>query len=563
MTTFPSLQPTDRRFTPGSYPNRALVTYSGREGRVRQSNVMVSSTVRLAFTGLTATQMLSIATHYNGQFGGFAAFDLPSSVWLGFTTPSAFQLGGYLWRYASPPTVEDLQTGYYNVDVSLESVPYEGATLLGLTGVVKQTFAAGYGYSYYPLGVITYTFTPGTFAATGGSFNQNLTFDAGLPSGSEVMDGFGQSVAYGFVSGTVTADSNVAGLGCSINYTWNSGFSASEVNTNGLTSNVTYSFAVGSASSDAHAIGLVRILGYNWLTGYSSADATANGLSLTINYALSPGVATTSITTGGFNNAMSYILTNGYAQADTVISGFNLTTQYLLTPGTSSATAFNVLSLSPSAWWDSSDTSTVTLSGSNVTQLNDKSGNSFTLTQASSSNRPTYTTNAINGLGALTWPDTNNAFFLNYNSTKALTAAEIYVVLKYPHAYFDNYNGIFNNNTSPGNAWLTCGQQYTVGMYSNSSSGFNTLYVNNDNSNNRFASAANYFQYPCIARFVVTSASVSSSNFNLGMDRNYTFYNRGWRGYIGELLVFSTALASTDRQSLMSYLSTKWGITIN
>ena len=50
-------------------------------------------------------------------------------------------------------------------------------------------------------------------------------------------------------------------------------------------------------------------------------------------------------------------------------------------------------------WLDAADTSSITLSGSNVTQWRDKSGNGLTVSAASS--QPTYVTNALNGLGTL------------------------------------------------------------------------------------------------------------------------------------------------------------------
>ena len=48
------------------------------------------------------------------------------------------------------------------------------------------------------------------------------------------------------------------------------------------------------------------------------------------------------------------------------------------------------------AWWDASDPSTITTSGSTVTQISDKSGNSFNL---SGTNTPTTT--ILNGLDAI------------------------------------------------------------------------------------------------------------------------------------------------------------------
>lgn len=72
--------------------------------------------------------------------------------------------------------------------------------------------------------------------------------------------------------------------------------------------------------------------------------------------------------------------------------------------------------LSPNLWIDFSDSSTVTLSGSNITQVTDKSGNGKTLTQGTAARRPTYDTGSQNGL--------NTASFDGGDSLAAATAAD-------------------------------------------------------------------------------------------------------------------------------------------
>jgi hypothetical protein len=60
----------------------------------------------------------------------------------------------------------------------------------------------------------------------------------------------------------------------------------------------------------------------------------------------------------------------------------------------------------------------------------------------------------------------------------------------------------------------------------------------------------------------------SSNTFNttggveIGNDRGNSNLNRGWSGLIGEYIVFSSVLNSTDRDSLQTWLAAKWGITL-
>ena len=54
------------------------------------------------------------------------------------------------------------------------------------------------------------------------------------------------------------------------------------------------------------------------------------------------------------------------------------------------------------AWFDADDASTITLTGSNVSEWRDKSGNGRHATQATAARQPAYTTNSLNGRPALT-----------------------------------------------------------------------------------------------------------------------------------------------------------------
>lgn len=56
--------------------------------------------------------------------------------------------------------------------------------------------------------------------------------------------------------------------------------------------------------------------------------------------------------------------------------------------------------ITTSGWYDATDTDTITLNGSNVTQWDDKSGNGYDLVQTNGSKRPFYTGD-INGLSAV------------------------------------------------------------------------------------------------------------------------------------------------------------------
>jgi hypothetical protein len=139
MATFPTLTPSSRIFTPGEYPNSIYTTLAGSESRVRNSNVMSASRLELTFIRLAEADMLSIKSHYAGQYGGFLAFAIPSALLSGVTTAADFTLTGYLWRYISSPQITDYCDSLHDVKVTLESVAPEGVVALGASLTVSAT----------------------------------------------------------------------------------------------------------------------------------------------------------------------------------------------------------------------------------------------------------------------------------------------------------------------------------------------------------------------------------------------------------------------------------------
>ena len=81
-------------------------------------------------------------------------------------------------------------------------------------------------------------------------------------------------------------------------------------------------------------------------------------------------------------------------------------------------------------WYDPSDANTITTSGSNVTQVDDKSGNNYTLTPEVGLNPPLIGTRFLNGLNVLEWVGNNclenNSFNYNQSATPLNFAFVVY-----------------------------------------------------------------------------------------------------------------------------------------
>jgi len=191
MATFPSLTPATRAFTPGEYPHTPFSTYNGLQNRVRHSNVMLSSSVRLSFIALAEADMLSILGHYQGQFGSFESFTLPSSIWSGVTTISDYQLTDYRWRYTDPPFVDDVYCGRYNVELALETVPPEGKFVSGTELAVIIGLASG-------------------SVTTTNGLQQSVTLSIAGGSAFEAIDGLQESITIALAGGTATGGGGAA-----------------------------------------------------------------------------------------------------------------------------------------------------------------------------------------------------------------------------------------------------------------------------------------------------------------------------------------------------------------
>lgn len=213
----------------------------------------------------------------------------------------------------------------------------------------------------------------------------------------------------------------------------------------------------------------------------------------------------------------------------------------------------DVLDLSPVAWWDASDASSITLDGGKVSQWDDKSGYGWHLSQATSTQRPSVTTAAVNGLDAVTWPTTGNDYHLT-TAAGTFTAAEFYAVVEFDgNGAFPNFNGLIVINGA-GPFWVLGGFS---GLYDNGVS----AYINANSLTNRTTNLFPEIDSPCLVRFRLASGGdfTTSNGVMVGSEVNVNL-NRGWEKYICELVAVPVVLSIADRYVLEYSLMNKWGI---
>jgi hypothetical protein len=196
-------------------------------------------------------------------------------------------------------------------------------------------------------------------------------------------------------------------------------------------------------------------------------------------------------------------------------------------------------------WLDGADASTITQSGGNVSQWNDKSGNANNAIQGTGANQPAYATNQIGSLPGITF-----------------TGSQILDV-----------SAIASNNTTGFVVFQTSNASITGGFLGGLSSfyfGYFGLQEILQDSSNVTYSVGAAINVPAEAGYTVGSGSgqlyvdgalVSSGSMAVS-DPIQTVGNAlGVRANasIGEILVYNSILSTANMNAVYAYLKTKWG----
>jgi len=238
------------------------------------------------------------------------------------------------------------------------------------------------------------------------------------------------------------------------------------------------------------------------------------------------------------------------------------------------------------AWYDASDTSSISLSGSAVTQWNDKSGNGFHVTQGTAAQRPSSGINTINSKNVLTFggddvlsASTASDWTFLHNST----GSTVFAV-----AISDN-TGEFEYSifaTSVGSSERGCALRLTspspgtLSPFVSTGGGSGTLvslisgetftngtafYVSGvwDNNNATLANRSKWRKNGGTEVGTNTQDDAPSSSNParaLCIGNNTNSGSFAWTGKIAEIIMYTGVLSSGNVASVNSYLASKWGI---
>lgn len=249
------------------------------------------------------------------------------------------------------------------------------------------------------------------------------------------------------------------------------------------------------------------------------------------------------------------------------------------TPSTGQNPAWTPLELTAStidAWYDASDTNTIVETSGSVSQLNDKSGNTKNLIQATSTSRPAIVSNSQNGLSTINF-STTNQFLMYVNATLgAVKWTDIFLVWKFPYTSFEwngqyHWNGIVScDRNSPAffglGIYAQTERTYQPGQVSPNGLRYTDRIVDNSHSIrvNDIARPDDVV-LPTMSNdygilHVTHSSTTARDWYGIALNRLVNFANSGSKGNFAECLVLNTNPTTSDREKICGYLAWKWGI---
>lgn len=122
MSTFPSVAPSSRVWSPGVRAQSVYQSLDGIEIRFAHGSKVTGQRLSLVFDNVSESVGRSITDHYDTNDTTYGVFDLPAQVFAGMAAYNNTNPAGNSWRYASPPQVTYGRPGYQSVTVELLGV---------------------------------------------------------------------------------------------------------------------------------------------------------------------------------------------------------------------------------------------------------------------------------------------------------------------------------------------------------------------------------------------------------------------------------------------------------
>jgi hypothetical protein len=215
-------------------------------------------------------------------------------------------------------------------------------------------------------------------------------------------------------------------------------------------------------------------------------------------------------------------------------------------------------------WMDPTDTTTLTLSGSSVTQWRDKSGLGVVFNTVNTN--PTYTASLINGLPGL---DLTNASGFISSTTQTLTNSLTFAMVLVVRSGIGAWGSFFTHGS----------RDLDIALERNSISTGTTLQFQTANDNTGANITFTTDQVALYLGTMTTGTSRFFSRFGGGTTTTATATNsstitvglqtirigrsdgaENCNSFIGEIVYYNRVLTTPERQELEGYLAWKWGL---
>lgn len=225
-------------------------------------------------------------------------------------------------------------------------------------------------------------------------------------------------------------------------------------------------------------------------------------------------------------------------------------------------------------WWDASDVATVTTVGSDVSQIDDKSGLGRHATQITANNRPTYS-ETINGRNVMTMNGTSDFLITGLESATLTGYTTMFCVAQLSSSLTTTTAGnktpLFGRDPNTANSYGFVFNNAVAGFGLNfqwRNSGYNyanpppaaiglpLLLVGGSKSTGRVRRVNGISSFYSVATPAGTN-SATDNYLHIGLDPTQ---NRYWNDLWGEALVFDRELTEVEIQKIEGYLAWKWGL---
>lgn len=238
------------------------------------------------------------------------------------------------------------------------------------------------------------------------------------------------------------------------------------------------------------------------------------------------------------------------------------------------SSAWSPLKLSPLGWWDAKDYSTITESGGAVSQWSDKSGNSNHVLQSNGSYKPTYSATGFASAPSILFDGTDDFLerqTINVNTTK-LTCSMVFVQVSYKvwaSWMSGQVNGQYDYNSTTGFGWSSYNTDGTEAHFTRNSTnyraGTGTIAYGTKYHLQIVVDGSSFVMYrnnsSIYSNSITSGTFTSAMEFVMGGQHTSSSTRTNCANmHLMEVVLTNTALDSTDRGLLHTYLQSKWSL---